>query len=180
MAAAPGEPLILEELARLYGDTGDHEALAATLRELVDASTELGDRLALLHTLAEVYDKRLGRDGEAIACLREALALDPTHVPVLQALGKLLGKQEDWLGLVEMHLAEAEAGVSSYRRAVAHARAAEICEVRLARPDDAAAHHARALALAPGYPASFKALARLYHQAGQHRVARRAVRAGGR
>ena len=68
-----------------------------------------------------------------------------------------------------MHLAEAAAGASSAQRAAAHARAAEILERRLRRPADAAFHHAQALALVPGFPASFKALVRLYGQSGQHR-----------
>jgi tetratricopeptide (TPR) repeat protein len=169
IACAPGEPLVLEELTRLYGEAGDHEALAATLREMVEVSAEVGDRMALLHSLGEVYERRLDREEEAVRCYRAALALDPNHVPLLQALGKLLVKRGDWLGLVDMHLAEAAASASSTRRAAAHARAAELYETRLDRPSDAAVHHARALALVPGYPASFKGLARLYSQEGKHR-----------
>jgi tetratricopeptide (TPR) repeat protein len=168
-ACVPDEPLVLEELARLYDEAGNHEALATTLREMIKRAPEVGDRLALLHTLGEVLDKRLQRSDEALRCYREAIALDPTHVPVLQAMGQVLAKREDWVGLVDMHLAEATATADSTARAAAHARAAEIYETRLQRLDDAAVHHARALALVPGYPASFKALVRLYSQAGRHR-----------
>src|SRR5262249_31946020 len=106
---------------------------------------------------------------DAIACYNAALALDATHTPLLQSLGKLLTVRKDWLGLVNMHLAEAAAAGPSTQRAAAHARAAEILERRLQRPADAAAQHAQALALAPGFPASFKALVRLYALSGQHR-----------
>jgi tetratricopeptide (TPR) repeat protein len=169
IARTPGDPLLLEELVRLHGDAGESEALAAALRELLGVTTQIPDRLALLHALGRVYEGELGREEEAIQYYREALALDATHTPLLQSLGKLLTVRQDWLGLVDMHLAEAAASGSSAQRAAAHARAAEILERRLLRPADAAFHHAQALALVPGFPASFKALVRLYAQSGQHR-----------
>src|SRR5690606_12321546 len=74
-----------------------------------------------------------------------------------------------WLALIAMHTAEADAATDAQRRASAHARIAEIYEIRLLRPVDAAEHHAKTLALVPGHPAAFKALVRLYSQAGLHR-----------
>ncbi len=62
MACAPTEPLVLDDLARLYAEVGDHEALAQTLRKLVDTSVEVSDRVALLHTLGDVYDKGLHKE----------------------------------------------------------------------------------------------------------------------
>jgi len=132
-------------------------------------TTQTPDRVALLHTLGRVYEGDLGRPDEAQQCYRDALALDATHTPLLQSLGKLLTARQDWLGLVSMHLAEAGAGGSSAQRAAAHSRAAEILEQRLRRPAEAALQHEQALALVPGFPASFKALVRLYAQSGQYR-----------
>ncbi|HEY7373342.1 MAG TPA: hypothetical protein VIF57_14360 [Polyangia bacterium] len=169
LARAPGDVLVLEELVRLHQEAGAAEALAHTLRALVDVTTQTPDRVALLHTLGRVYEGDLGRPDEAARCYRDALALDATHTPLLQSFGKLLTARQDWTGLVAMHLAEAGAGGSSAQRAAAHARAAEILEQRLRRPADAAFHHAQALALVPGFPASFKALVRLYTQSGQYR-----------
>jgi tetratricopeptide (TPR) repeat protein len=169
IARAPGEVLVLEELVRLHQEAGASDALAETLRALVEVTTQTPDRVALLHTLGRVYDGELGRADEAVQCYRDALALDPTHTPLLQSFGKLLTAREDWVGLVQMHLGEAGAGGSSAQRAAAHARAAEILERHLRRPADAAFHHAQALALVPGFPASFKALVRLYTQSGQYR-----------
>jgi tetratricopeptide (TPR) repeat protein len=169
IACAPGDVLVLEELVRLLGEAGESEALAQTLRALVEVTTQTPDRVALLHTLGRVYEGDLGRTDEAVQCYRDALALDATHTPLLQSFGKLLTAQQDWLGLVSMHVAEASAGGGSAQRAAAHARAAEILEQRLRRPAEAALHHEQALALVPGFPASFKALVRLYAQSGQYR-----------
>jgi tetratricopeptide (TPR) repeat protein len=169
IARAPGDPLVLEELVRLHQEFGESEALARSLRALVEVTTQTPDRVALLHTLGRVYEGDLGRPDEAQQCYRDALALDATHTPLLQSLGKLLTARQDWLGLVSMHLAEAGAGGSSAQRAAAHSRAAEILEQRLRRPAEAALQHEQALALVPGFPASFKALVRLYAQSGQYR-----------
>jgi len=169
IARTPGDALVLEELVRLHGEAGESEALAAALRALIGTTTQTPDRVALLHALGRVNEGELGREEEAIQCYREALTLDATHTPLLQSLGKLLTVRQDWQGLVDMHLAEAAATGSSAQRGAAHARAAEILERRLTRPADAAFHHAQALALVPGFPASFKALVRLYAQSGQHR-----------
>jgi tetratricopeptide (TPR) repeat protein len=169
IARTPGDALVLEELVRLHGDAGESQALAAALRELIGVTTQTPDRVALLHALGRVHEGELGHEEEAIQCFREALALDATHTPLLQSLGKLLTVRQDWRGLVDMHLAEAAASGSSAQRAAAHSRAAEILERRLLRPADAAFQHAQALALVPGFPASFKALVRLYVQSGQHR-----------
>jgi len=166
---APDDPFVLDDLARLYRDAGDAKALTGVLRDLIRISDEAEERVALSHTLGQVFEQDLKNDDEAIACYRDALEIDPTFVPALQALGALLAKREAWSALIDMHLAEAEATKVTDRRAAAHTRVAEIYESRLQEPGEAARHHAHAVALVPGHPASFKALVRLYSLAGEHR-----------
>jgi tetratricopeptide (TPR) repeat protein len=166
--AAPGDLLVLEELAHLYADREMFVSLINVQRVLVEASPEGAERISLLHTTGVLYDL-LGREDEATQYLRAALESNPTHVPALQALGKLYGRREQWEELIAMHLAEATASDDLERAAAAHNRIAEILEVRLGRTVEAAEHHTRALGLVPGYPASFKALTRLYAESGQHR-----------
>ncbi len=167
LEAVPDDPVALEQLVYLYREAGDTAALCDRLRALVDITEEPADRVALLHSLGSAFE--VSDEDEAIRCYRKALASDPTYIPALQALGALLASRGDWLSLIDMHLAEAEGTEQTVRRAAAHARVAEIYEARLDRPSDAASHHARALALVPNHPASFKALVRLYAQAGEHR-----------
>jgi tetratricopeptide (TPR) repeat protein len=180
---APNDVLVREELARLYEAAERWEPLVETLRALADATGGVADgtsgagrqgrgvaeRVARLHRIGLLCEERLGDEDRAIEAHRQALVLDPTFVPSLQALGKLLQKREAWDALCEMHLGEAAAVAEPRRRAAAHARVAEILEQQLGRVEDAAEQHARALALAPGYAASFKALERIYAQLGRHR-----------
>src|SRR5690606_9402875 len=67
------------------------------------------------------------------------------------------------------HLGEADHAEEPRRRAAAHARVAEILEAHLGLMDQAIEHHTRALSLLSGYPPSFKALTRLFAEAGRWR-----------
>jgi tetratricopeptide (TPR) repeat protein len=171
---APGDVLVREELARLYEAAERWEPLVATLGALVDlrasaAGEAVSERVARLHRIGLLCEERLGDEERALAAHRAALEADPTFVPALQSMGKLLQKRGDWEALCAMHLDEAAAVSEPQRRAAAHARVAEILEQHLRRVDEAADHHARALVLCPGYPSSFKALERIYAQLGKYR-----------
>jgi len=168
-AEMPDDLLVLEELARLYEAAERWDALVVVLARLARATEAPGDRLALLHRLGALTEERLKAEADAVHFHEQALAIEPTYVPSLQALGKLYTRHASWAALVHMHLAEAEAVDDPHRRAAAHARVAEIFETHLGRIDDAAEHHARALGFVPGYAASFKALTRIYGQLGKHR-----------
>jgi tetratricopeptide (TPR) repeat protein len=166
---SPRDALVLEELARLYEAVDDPAALATVLEALVQTMDVLPRRLGVLHRIAELYAERLDDSPTAIERHEAALQIDPTYVPALRALSALYAQKQDWPALVRMHLEEANASADTLRRATAHARIADLLETRLNRPSDATEHHAKALALAPGLEASFKALARLYSAAGKHR-----------
>ncbi|MAT29017.1 MAG: hypothetical protein CMN29_29340 [Sandaracinus sp.] len=166
---APDDPLILGELARLYEQAGRWDALAETLQSLVQTMSEPRERIALLHRIGDLYVTRLQREDAAAHWYQSALRVDPTHTPTLQALAPILAKHGEHEALVAMHLAEAEATKEAERRAAAHARVAEILETQLDRKSDAMEHHAKALGIVPLFPASFKALTRLYAEAGKFR-----------
>jgi tetratricopeptide (TPR) repeat protein len=159
---------VLAALADAHERGDDPTALALVLERWADLTNTHGTRIALLLRMAAAY-ARANADTEAIRALERALAVDPTHVPTLQALGKLYRETQRWDALVRMHLAEASATRDPARRAAAHARVAELYEGPLGSPDEAVSHHLRALAAHPSHAPSFHALARLYRQRGQHR-----------
>jgi tetratricopeptide (TPR) repeat protein len=168
-AEAPADPMILGELARVY-ELGKRWAKLAQVLETIAASTgSPGERVALMHRVAQIAEERLGDPERAADWYRRALDSDPSYVPALQALGKLYTKSEHWTALIAMHLGEAGSTRDNARRAAAHARVAEILEQRLGNIDQAVEHHTRALGLVPGYAPSFKALGRIYSQAERFR-----------
>jgi tetratricopeptide (TPR) repeat protein len=169
VADVPGDAMILGELARLY-ELGKRWGKLTTVLETMAATTASpGERVALMHRIAQIAEDRLGNVDQAMDWYRRALDGDPAYVPALQALGKLYADREHWTALIAMHLGDAGATKDTTRRAENHARVAEILERRLGNVDQAIEHHTHALAMVPGYAASFKALVRLYSQGGRFR-----------
>ena len=164
---APEEPFVLDALARLYERAGAHPALANTLTRLVDIATDARERLGYLHRIGELCRDELHDDDAAIQAYEAALEIDATYVPALRSLAPMYAHREKWDLLVQMHEHEAQATHEPGRRAVAHARAAEILE-RAGRRIESIGHHEHALALDPGLASSFRALLRLYAQTDEH------------
>jgi tetratricopeptide (TPR) repeat protein len=165
----PTNLLILENLVSNYELMGSPERLINGLERLSKAALLDHQRVPILHRIAELFEKQLQDPAQAVAWYEEALRLSPAHLPSLRAIAGLYERLGRFDALCAMHLAEAANTDNSVRRADAHVRAAEIFEYRLGRPGDAASHHALALALVPGLETSFKALVRLYSQAGQYK-----------
>lgn len=159
------DPMILEELARLYELAGRHADLAPVLERLSERAGSAADQLACCLRIGELYETKLGDDSKAITWYERARQVDHCYIPVLQTLSELYRKRGEFTKLVEVHAGEAEGASDPARRAAAHARVAEIYESDLGRPDEARQHHSRALGALPGYAPSFKALVRLLTQA---------------
>ncbi|MFW5920273.1 MAG: tetratricopeptide repeat protein, partial [Polyangiales bacterium] len=169
VADAPRNPLILEELARLYEAAGRMDSLVEVMQSLVDVAASPEQRLGLLHRMGQLYADELEQEDAAVHCFESARRIQPTFVPALQALGTIYTRRRDWEALVQAHLGEAEHADEPRRRAAAHTRVAELLETHLGRTDEACDHYARALSLVPGYPPAFKALVRLLSAAGRWR-----------
>ncbi|MBI4956434.1 MAG: tetratricopeptide repeat protein, partial [Myxococcales bacterium] len=166
MTVAPADPLVLEELAKSYVACGDQQGLGTVLGRLVEITRGRTERLGLFMRLGEAA-RAQSDDEAAIRWYDAATVEDPSYAPARRALALLYTKHERWQPLVQSHLSEAEAVTDPLRCAQALAAAAEVLEQRLADPVEASEVHARALSLAPGHEASFKALVRLHASAGR-------------
>ncbi len=167
VAGNPKYRLVVEELIRLYGAADRHDAQVRMLELLVANIDAPQERISILYQIGELHESRLYNEDEAIRWYESALEIEPTYRPSLRALSKLYGRRKLWEPLIQMLHAEAEATDDSSRSAAAHSRMAEIFETQLGDAEQAIDHHARALALQPGLATSFKALARLYGDAGR-------------
>jgi len=167
-AAAPAEPLVLSELARLreargaWADASDAlEALSVAHLAFEDAG-HLHEAIVAKLRRAEIEEAQLGRTYQAIACCREVVELDPRNRGALAALGRLCARAGDWDGLLAAFDAEAAAARDPRERAHRTFKAAEVLEERLGRIEDALARYREALALDPDLVPARAALERLY------------------
>ncbi|MHB1845142.1 MAG: tetratricopeptide repeat protein [Deltaproteobacteria bacterium] len=165
--AAPDDPLVLEELARIY----EHKGLWAEYAEILE--TRLASRrssresVELSLRLAELYEERLEREDDAIARYRALLELSPGHPGALAALGKLHHRRGEWQLLLATYDAEIASLEDLRQRAAKLYKAGELLEERLDRVEEAIGRYAEVLRIQPGFLPAQKALTRLYETTGQ-------------
>jgi tetratricopeptide repeat protein len=172
-AAAPAEPLLLSELARLRERRGEWAEAAAALKDLAFAHLDRQDPAHLREAVAawlrraELAEERLGQTAEAIACCGAVLALEPGHRAALSTMGRLCARAGDWNGLLEAFLGEALASRDARERAQKTFKAAEVLEERLGEPGRAVALYREAITIDPTLLAARAALERLYESEGR-------------
>src|SRR5262249_46538393 len=88
--ALPGDRLVLEDLAREDEQDEAFDGVGEVLALQVGLAADNAERVALLHRLGLLLEGPLAHPESAIDRYREALALEPTSIPILQALGRLL------------------------------------------------------------------------------------------
>jgi len=158
----PSEPQILQEMADLLHEAGRHRELAEVHRQRIECLADEWERVTAHYRLGEVLEERLGEEEEALFHYRRAVALDPTYVPALQALGKLCRRRGEWTELVAIGAAEAESVQDPAHRASRFCSLAELCEAQLGDAQQAIEFHRRSLASVVDYQPSEHALERLY------------------
>ncbi len=101
----PAHVRATESLSRLYEQSGDYQALVKLLEGRAEA---LGgsERSAVQCRIAELYEVRLGDDGEAIRRLKAVLETDPECMEAYRALERLYAKGDRYKELLEMLEAE--------------------------------------------------------------------------
>jgi len=145
------------------------DALVGQLRALT-AGEDTTLRAELYYRIGRLALFRLDRSTQGLAAMRRALRHNPAHVPALEDTGRFLGAGGMWSQLLELERIEIAAakanGLSNEELALAHMRAGQLLEERLAEPDGARRQYEAAMAIAPAYRPARDRLERLLHQAG--------------
>jgi tetratricopeptide (TPR) repeat protein len=156
----------IRNLSRLY-------ERAARFRELIQnqelEASLVGDTkqvLSLYHRNAEILDEHLKDRMGAIGAYERVLALSPSYLPALKALGRLYAQDGRWAELIKMYRAESEISPSVEQAAALIFKIGELYEHKLASENDAIASYQEALTLSPSYFPALRALARIYRAHG--------------
>jgi tetratricopeptide (TPR) repeat protein len=158
----PADSQVLEEMADLLHEAGRYRELAEVQRRRLDTLVDEWERVTAHYRMGQVLEDRLGDEEEALFHYRRAVAIDPSYVPALQALGKLCQRRGEWAELVAIGAAEAESIQDAALRASRFCSLADLCETRLGDTQQAIEYHHRALASLPRYEPSEHALERLF------------------
>ncbi len=158
---APNHLHSIAALARLASSAGMWKTLVRANEMEASLVSDTRRAVALLHDNAEILEARIGDADGAIATWQRLLALQPTYLPGLQALGRLFriaGRVED---LVAMHRREAELASEPSRAAQLLVAAGELLEEKLGRIEDALECYQSALKASPGFKSAELALSRV-------------------
>lgn len=161
------DPGVLEEMAELLQEAGRYSDLADVLRRRIDGLSDDWERVTAHYRLGLVLEERLGQDDEALFHYRRAVAVDPTYVPALQALGRLCQRRGEWKELIALSATEAEVLPDGAARASRLYGLAELCDRQLSDPAQAIEYHRRALASSSRYLPALRALERLHTVRGE-------------
>ena len=136
--------LLLRE--RSYAQPTDD--LKRTLGQLLELTSEPGERSKILQQLAELYEK-LGDQATAYKHFGEAFYLDPTNRAAFTAYERLCYRREQWTEALRMYeaalkLIETQKS-RSYRPADLYLRRGQVQLQYLQQVDEAAANYLRAL-----------------------------------
>ncbi len=103
LAVDPSHLPTVTALERLYRERSEWEPLIATLSTAAEAARDAGRRAAWHTTIAELYERRLGRPDAAIEQYSRALGVLPGHAVAFRGLARLLEQHARFRELVELH-----------------------------------------------------------------------------
>jgi tetratricopeptide (TPR) repeat protein len=160
----PGYLPALRKLARLYASL---ERWDDVLRVNAIEAATVDDRnvvVSLWFRNGELLAEKLGRTESAIDAFQQALAVVPTYVPALKALGGIYARSGRWPDLLGMHRQEARAATSRAHRVHLLFQIAQITLDKLCDIDGAVQAFQDVLREDPTHHASLHALERIARQ----------------
>lgn len=161
---SPDERLSSWALAEIRQRRGDAAALERTLLTALSKITDRDRAVSTLFEIARLRLEKLDQTEEGIAALRQALELDPHHIPSVRALQDVLVEQRRFEELVQVLQAELGRLRDPVTRADAYFNLGQLVERHLEDPQRSASYYRAALDLAPGHCPALDALDRLLTQ----------------
>lgn len=163
--------LLLEPILRA---TGDAAHLAGIIAIRVEHAADPAEAVALLHELAWLFERELGRRDDALETLARALRADPAHQPTFDALEKLTGDGGDWERVAALYKEIARRPLSIPEHVEVRCRLGALYRDRTKDAERALRTFERVLDLAPDNAVADQAIDALLAAAGRH--AERAAR----
>ena len=163
----PDEPRALDALGRLYERTGEWDQAIDALGRLVQLAEDPRKQVELYTRMGRLQYGQLGDAEGAELSLVRALALEPRHVPAMEALIEQYSDRGDWLKAAQMIVrAEGHTAVAIDKVRLLF-EAASIYQQRLHQADQATQLYAAVIAIDPEHVDAGLPLADAYFHAQQ-------------
>lgn len=156
----PNDPPALDALARLYEKGKSAKELSEIYRQKAALTGDKAEKAHLLFQAAQAKEQ-LAEDDEAVALLRDVLALDPGRTAALEALDRVLGRTKSPKDHADVLRLLAERSAEAPARRGYQLRRAAILE-KLGEAGEAVAVYAAVLADSPGEAQAIAGIERLF------------------
>jgi golgin subfamily B member 1 len=157
----------LDALGRLYEKISEWDRAIDVMAHLTQLTADARKQVDLYSRMGRIQYNQLGDPDSSEANLLRALAIDPGHVPAMEALTRQYSDRGDWLKAAQMMVrAESYTPVVIDKVRLLY-EAARIYDERLQQKDAAKAHYAAVIALDPEHVDAGRPLAELYFEAQQ-------------
>ena len=157
----PADPEALAALEQLFTRTERWSDLIGVIeRRLEHAALPEASEALLVH-MAGIYDQRLGRPDDAVACYQKVLELDPGSALALTALDALFTRQKSWSALAENLEAQLALATTDEAQLALMLRLAALRETEMGQVEIAIEGYRQILDRDPAHAAALEALERL-------------------
>ncbi|MCA9664794.1 MAG: tetratricopeptide repeat protein, partial [Myxococcales bacterium] len=137
------------QLARLYEQVGRYKELVDTLKDEVDLVEDVGEQVALLRRMAELYRDELRLDVMVVNTLSQVLKIDPGQTSVLDDLALQYETMNRWTDLISTLKKKAKATANVEEKIEIWSRIAALFVDRFSNQAEAIKGYERVMELDP-------------------------------
>ncbi len=159
------DPEALEALGELYHGLERWSDLVDVLERGIMALMDDQDRIRMYEKLGRIWSEKLERDGSALECWDNILAIEPGNVKALMEKAEIFSRMEEWEDLIDTLNQITDFGVATlddHELRSVYARQAMVYTQKLDRPLDAIEAWQKVLKIDPADMEAIEALEVLY------------------
>jgi len=163
MQLDPTNVAVLRQMGNLYRKNQQWQELGRTLTEALKHATSEKDRKEIQTELGELLEKQLGETEKGMVFYKNALEVDPHHLPALEALERIYSERDQTRDLVEILAAKVVAKQDEYEEVASlQVRMGGLYETALSDLDKATMAYEAALDAEPSNLLAMRGLERIH------------------
>jgi tetratricopeptide (TPR) repeat protein len=166
LALDPNNVAVLRQMANFFKKAGQWQQQGQTLTSARAVAVSDVDRKEILTELGELLERRMGEVEQGLTHYKQALDVDPLHVPALEALERIYTDRDQYSELVDVLLRKAKGLTSPDEVVSTKLRTGGLFETALGQAEKAGQIYREVLELDAAHLLAMRGLERVY-MAGQ-------------